>query len=211
MLVPMLGRAFHVEPLARSLADTTDSARIVWLCTVGDADVLDACHDADGEVICSPTRRKGDYAAKINAGVRATTEPLIFLGAADIRFRDGWLQACRRKLSLGAEVVGTNDLCNPRTARGHSTHTLITRHYAGLPCIDGSPGPLYEGYHHEMVDDELVGTATARGVYSHAADAHVEHLHPMSGKVASDAIYDGQQARMRASSRLYRQRRRLWM
>ena len=36
-------------------------------------------------------RTKGDYAAKINEGYRRSTEPLIFLGAIDIRFTPGWL------------------------------------------------------------------------------------------------------------------------
>jgi hypothetical protein len=143
--------------------------------------------------------------------VRASDEPLIFTGACDLAFHVGWLEACERRIDAGAQVVGTNDLGNPRVIAGdHSTHTLMTRAYASLPCIDGSPGPLFEGYRHEQLDDELVGTAKARGVYAHADDAHVEHLHPNWGKAPTDATYDAQTERMRADRGLFRRRRRLW-
>ena len=205
----MLGRGEHVRPLLDSLADEP-RARALFVVTEGDESALTATVDCD-RIVVAP-RRRGDYAAKINTGCRGSAEPLLFLGASDIRFHPGWLDACLSELSDGIGVVGTNDLCNPRVMSGqHSTHSLLTREYAVLPCIGGEPGPLFEGYVHEYVDDELVGTAKARGAYAHAADAIVEHLHPMGGKVPSDALYDAQGARMRASVRLYRQRRRLWL
>lgn len=206
----MLGRAEHVAPLIRSLRSSTDRARILWLVSAGDIDVLDEVQNR-GQVIVLPRRTEGDYAHKINVGVLNSTEPLIFLGASDIRFHAGWLESAEALLSDEIGVVGTNDLANPRTAKGHSTHTLVARWYAELGLIDGAPGLCCEQYAHEYVDDELVGTARARSAYRHCPESHVEHLHPQFKRdVKWDASYRGQQERMRASAALFQRRRRLW-
>lgn len=209
VLVPMLGRPWTVEPLVRSLAESGAPAEVLFIIGTEDDAAWEACR---GHRTLEVVRRcRGDYAAKINAGVRATTEPWIFLGACDIRFHRGWWDACMNAAQGGAQVIGTNDLANPRTASGDlSTHTLITREYAGRELIDGGKGPLFEGYRHEYVDNELRGTAIKRGVWVHAADAVVEHLHPMAGKADWDESYRQQSERMRRDRPLFMRRRRLW-
>lgn len=208
VLVPMLGRGHLMGRLRESLAASTGDARILWVVTAGDFDVLDRL-DGDGYVMVPP-RVRGDYAHKINAGVAASDEPLIFTGAIDLHFHDGWLDAAEWMMEGVTQVVGTNDLTNPRTAAGHSTHTLVARGYAERGLIDGRPGLLCEDYIHEYVDDELVGTARKRGVYAHAAHAVVEHLHPMAGKAEWDDTYRAMKARMRADRGLFGRRRALW-
>ena len=69
---------------------------------------------------------------------------------------------------------------------------------------------LYDGYVHEYVDDELVGVAKRRRAFAFAENSVVEHLHSTYGKAPDDPIYSQQGARMRASSSLFRRRRRLW-
>ena len=208
VLVPMLGRADMVPALVESLQVSTDRARPLFIVTAGDAEVIDAVRLYDSVTVAP--RTKGDYAAKINEGYRQSTEPLIFLGAIDIRFRRGWLEACERRVKAGAHVVGTNDRCNRRTATGDlSTHTLVTRAYADRGTIDG-PGILHEGYVHECCDDELVQTAKFRGVYAHAHDAVVEHHHWMNGKRPRDQVDADYEARMWAGRRLLARRSRLW-
>lgn len=211
VLVPMLGRPHTVAPLLASL-DGTPDCRALFVCSPGDLAVADAVTAAGHEpLIVDWPPGRGDYARKIHAGIAATTEPLIFLGACDIRFHPGWLEAAKAKFGPGIGLVGTNDLGNPRVLRGqHATHSLVTREYSGLGLIDGAPGLLFEGYPHEYVDDELVGTAKRRGAWAFAADSHVEHLHPHWGKAPMDPSYAGQRARMVASRRLFLQRRRLW-
>lgn len=208
VIVPMLGRAEQVPRLVESLAASTDRARLLFVCTSGDTDVIGAVAGHDHHVI--EPRPRGDYAAKVNLGVERSQEPMIFTGAIDLHFHPGWLDACERHLDERVQVVGTNDLANGRTAAGHSTHTLVTRDYAQLGLIDGRPGLLCEDYLHEFVDDELVGTARHRDAYHHAADAVVEHLHPMAGKAEWDATYLGMRRRMRADRALFRDRERLW-
>ena len=153
----------------------------------------------------------GNYAEKINRGVDLTSEPLLFLGADDLDFRSGWLEAALARLADGIGVVGTNDLCNPRVIAGeHSTHSLVTREYAALGTIDEPGKLLHEGYPHEFVDDEFVETAKFRGAYAHAGDAIVEHLHPMAGKAPTDALYSAQRRRMCKGRPIYAKRRSLW-
>jgi hypothetical protein len=113
-----------------------------------------------------------------------------------------------------ADVVGTNDLGNKRTVRGeHSTHTLVRRSYIDTVggVIDQPPGVLLnEQYPHSWVDDEFIQTAMARGVYAHAYDSHVEHMHWLWGKGEDDPTYALGAAGHRAGKRLFYARRHLW-
>lgn len=208
VIVPMLGRPEQVPRLVASLAASTDRARLLFIVTDTDRAVRSALIDQDYLVV--PPRERGDYAHKINLAVRATHEPLIFTGAIDLAFRPGWLDVAQAHIDDTVQVVGTNDLANPRTATGHSTHTLVTRDYAERGLIDGRPGLLCVDYLHEYVDDELIGTAKHRGAYRHCPDAVVEHLHPMAGKAEWDATYLAMRHRMRADRALFNQRRHLW-
>jgi hypothetical protein len=211
ILVPMLGRAHRVEPLLASIGEATPAARVLFLVSPEDVDVHDAIDRANGDRLTVPWRPVGDYARKINEGVRHTTEALLFTGADDLRFHRGWFEAATRELDKGAGVVGTWDRCNRRTKWNHSTHSLLTRDYAEMPTIDGQRGPLFEGYVHEFVDDELIGTAVHRRAYRHCRAAVVEHLHPMAGRgVPVDELYAAQAERMAASRQLFKERRRMW-
>lgn len=212
ILVPMLGRPHRVEPLLASIRAATPDARVLFLTSPDDTEVHDAIDRAGMERLDVPRFRKGDYARKINHGYRHTTEPLLFTAADDLHFHPGWFEIATRKLGPQIGVVGTNDLCNSRTRWGHSTHSLVTRDYADRFGTIDEPGKiLHEGYPHEYVDDELVGTAKKRRAYIHASRAIVEHLHPMASKAPMDEQYRKQGARMRAGRALYERRSRLWM
>lgn len=207
ILVPVLRRPHRVEPLLESITAATPKARVVFICNSDDSPEIAAVRAAGAQLL----KVDGNYAKKINDGVVATTEPLLFFGADDLAFHQGWFEAARAKLSDAIGVVGTQDQCNARTIAGeHSTHFLVARWYTELGTIDGQDGPLFEGYLHEFVDDEFVATAKAREAWAFADDAVVEHLHPMVGKAPTDELYDGIRYRMRVGRRLYRRRQRLW-
>lgn len=212
VLVPMLGRAHRVAPVVESLRETAPGVRILFCCTLGDTAVQAAVDAAGAERIDLPRHPIGDYARKINAGYRWTDEPLMFLGACDLRFHPGWLDAARAYLLDGIGVVGTNDLGNPRVVAGdHATHSLVTRAYADkYGTIDGPGQVLAECYPHEYVDDELVGTAKHRGAWAMALDSIVEHEHPDWGKAPFDELYRGQNRRMALGRRLHNRRRWRW-
>lgn len=212
IVVPMLGRVHRIHPLLESIHAATPRARVIFGCTPSDRAVIETLNRAGQENFSVPRRDAGDYARKINTGYRATIEPLIFLGADDLHFHPGWLDKALDKLEPGIGVVGTNDLGSPRVTSGeHSTHSLVTRAYADRYGTLDQPGEiLFEGYVHEYVDDELVGTAKSRAAYAFAMDSHVEHLHPNYGKAPYDPLYGRQGMRMRKSRRLFNQRRVLW-
>lgn len=213
ILVPVLGRPHRVEPLLNSIAVATPWAHtVVFLCDSHDTEEIAA---VSTEASVRPTVRlllvDGNYARKINAGVRATSEPLVFTGADDLHFHPGWLERAVAQMSDIIGVVGTNDLCSRRVITGeHSTHSLVARWYCELGTIDEPGKLLHEAYPHEFCDDELVATAKHRGAYAHACDAVVEHLHPDVRKAPVDALYAARPDRMRVGRRIFRKRQQLW-
>lgn len=212
-LVPVLARPHRVAPLLDAIEATTPGARVLFLADDYDRPEHEAIERELGRtgVQAELDTSGGNYATKINSGVELTDEPYVFTGADDLRPHAGWLEAALAKLADGIGVVGTNDLCNPRVIAGeHATHFLMTREYAGRPCIDGSRGPLFEGYPHEYVDNELIETAKHRGAYAHSDEAIVEHLHPMAGKAPMDDLYAASGKRMREGLRVYQARQHLW-
>lgn len=212
ILVPMLGRAYHVAPLLASIRETTPDARVLFLTTRGDVEVVATLQEMSEEQYRLPIQERGDYAIKINTGIAVTSEDHIFTGASDLRFHPGWYEAAVAKLRPGIGVVGTNDLGNRGTANGrHATHMLVTREYVeNFGTID-EPGKFFhEGYVHECVDNEAVETAQVRGAYAHAADSYVEHLHPLWGKADWDEMYRQTSDRIAAGQRLFMERRRMW-
>lgn len=175
----------------------------------------------------------GTYPEKINAGVAATTEPWVLLTADDVVFHPGWWEATEQLRDVGqvevrrgdqapgdgtehgVGVIGTNDLHNPATAKGkYATQILVARWYidAGLATADTQPGKAFhEGYHHEQIDRELCHVAQARGLYAHAAESVIEHLHFATGQRPRDATDEkGNRAARQADKALYEARRHLW-
>jgi hypothetical protein len=215
VLVPVLGRPANAAPLAESLAASTDRARLVFVCTWADLDQISAVAETGAEAILADWQPgPGDYARKIQVGYDATDEPLVLLGADDLRFRPGWLEAVERVAEeFDVGVVGTNDLGNPVVVRGeHSTHPVVRRCYIdSRGGVVDYPGMVYwPGYDHNGVDVELVETAKARGCYAHAHDAIIEHLHPLWRKAEEDATYRKGMTRARQDHRLVEARRRIW-
>src|SRR5881392_2364235 len=92
VLVPVLHRPWRAQPLATSLAAATPGPyRLLFVCTEGDVQEIGACHATGADVLTIPgPRMPGDYAIKMNAGYRATTEPLMLLGGDDIHFHPHW-------------------------------------------------------------------------------------------------------------------------
>lgn len=218
ILVPMLGRPHRVAPLLMSITATVPNAEVIWCCTPGDDRVLAEVDRVIDEKPLEQRRilvdhARGDYARKINIGYRESDRDLLFTGACDLLFRPGWYVAVLTQfVQFGVGVVGTNDLGASRVMAGdHATHSLVSRWYADHHgTIDQRGQILHEGYWHEYSDDELVATAKYRMAWVHAADSHVEHLHPDYKKAPHDSLYLQQRRRMRQGEKLFRQREALW-
>jgi hypothetical protein len=80
ILVPVLRRPHNVRPLPESIRATTPDARVLFIADPGDTEehAAIAAKGAEMQIV------KGNYAKKINRGIAATDEPLIFQGADDI-------------------------------------------------------------------------------------------------------------------------------
>lgn len=212
ILVPMLGRPWHVKPLLHSINETVPDARVLFIVTPDDETVITKLDKISAEYIFVEYNEIGDYARKINTGFRHTTEPLIFTGASDLYFHKNWFERATALLSPTVHVIGTNDMGLDRTINGtHSTHSLVTREYVDKYGLIDEPGKvLCEDYIHEFCDDELVQTAIARKAWAWSGQSFVEHMHPIHGKGVWDASYTKDRERMARSGAIYTLRSQLW-
>jgi hypothetical protein len=222
IIIPLLRRPHRIAPLLADIEAATDVTRcdVLFVATSDDSAVLAALTETVGPdhpfarwVKIRPNSI-GDYSKKINHGYRITTAPILFLGADDLHFHEGWLDAGLAPFAdprIG--VVGTQDLGNSRVrARQHATHSLVRRSYVDeFGTIDEPGKVLHEGYVHEFVDDEFVETAKKRRAFHFANGCVVEHLHPSWGKAPWDPLYQAEPRRMQAGRRTFAARRRLWM
>lgn len=215
IIVPVLRRRQNVTPLLISILAATPGAHVVFVADPDDDPEIAAIKDAQDrydtlkrDLTISLLTCAGNYAEKIGLAVQVCDEPLIFLGADDLDFYAGWLDAAVSTMDGGAQVVGVNDLLPRR--RHHATHFLMTREYALRPTIDGLAGPLYSGYGHNFVDDELIATATKRGVYAYADNARVQHLHPQGRTAPDDPTYQKGRESFHDDRRIFNSRSVLW-
>ena len=135
-----------------------------------------------------------------NAGLAVSTGDAVVLGADDLWWGDGWLDAALAALGtlddLGG-LVGLND--GAPIARDYATHYLMTRRYIAWNNGGVLACPHYE---HTYIDPEACARAMRAGRYVYAADAVVEHRHWLWGKAAKDPTYaeaDGTFERDRAT------------
>lgn len=215
ILVPVLRRPHRVEPLLASIEESTpEPYRVLFITSPGDECEQSAISAAGADyLVMDRVYPQGDYARKINYGYQQTTEPLIFVGADDLKFHKNWFGEAEKFLEPHIGVIGTNDLGNKRVMAGHhATHFLVTRKYADEQgTIDERGKILHEGYPHEYVDDEFVQTAKKRDAWAFSKHSIVEHLHPNWGKAEMDPLYAAQRQRMYAGRNVFLRRRRLWM
>lgn len=209
ILIPVLKRPHRVQPVLDSIRRATPNAGVYFIHDHDDFPEIESIERANAEkqaICCS-----GNYATKINNGAEFTNESFIFTGADDLEFHPGWYEKALEQMTDGIMVVGTNDICNPAVMAGeHATHFLVKREYVEQGTIDEPYKLLHEGYQHEWVDNEFIGTAKAREVYAHANESIVEHLHPMVGKAPMDELYAGMPQRMQQGGQLFVQRQSLW-
>lgn len=198
VLIPVWNRPDRAAAVAATI-DATSDAAVLFIASDDDKRQLTAIRKVERTypraqllIVDGPSGQRGDYARKINRGVIAVGGDWFFQGADDLHFHPGWLdEALTVHDKTGARVIGTNDLCNPRTRSQHSTHSLVHRSFVENGAVYDHPGHmLHEGYHHNFVDDELLAAARHHLTYWHSGRSHVEHLHPNCGKVDRDPVYD---------------------
>ncbi len=194
VIVPVLHRPQNIRPFMESLKATTGLAKALFVIEPDDLMVMAEVRKHGGEY----TVHAGTFAEKVNHAYETltdeTTAPWLFLVGDDVKFHPGWLDHAQHVAKAHkADVVGTNDLGNPRVTSGeHATHLLVRRTYIERmgASWDGPGVVCHEGYGHWFVDDEIVTAAKQRGVWAMALGSKVEHMHPLFGKAKEDAVYD---------------------
>lgn len=204
VIVPAMRRPDNVARLVRSLRASTGLATVFFVCDGADKDEIAAVLAEQGGrsdvelLVVTEGSRPGTFAEKVNFAAGRVLPPgeypWLFLAGDDVVFRPGWLDHAQHVARLyGADVVGTNDLANPRVMAGeHATHMLIRSSYVTSvgASWDGPGVVCHEGYGHWFVDDEIVTAARMRGVWQPALGSIVEHLHPITGRVEMDEVYE---------------------
>lgn len=218
ILVPVMRRPQNAAPFMESLRASTGMATVYAIAHPDDTETADAWRKAGADVLLGNDLWVGDdpaqpiastFAEKVNLAYRETAEPWLFLCGDDVRFHPGWLDQAQAAATEGIQVVGTNDLGNPRVTSGqHATHLLIRRTYVDEQGAswDGPKVVAHEGYRHWFVDDEIVTAAKQRGVWAMALGSVVEHLHPLFGKASTDDVYELGQSHARADGDLFAER-----
>ena len=208
VIVPVLRRPQNAEPFMRSLRASTGLARVFAVAQDDDVETAKAWAEAGATLV--PSGARESFAMKVNDGFAASDSPWVFLVGDDVRFHAGWLDHAQQVAGRAdAQVVGTNDLGNPRVTAGeHATHLLIRRSYVESvgASWDGPGVVCHEGYRHWFVDDELVLAAKQRGVWAMALGSLVEHLHPAWGKAPMDDVYELGQRAASGDERLFKSR-----
>lgn len=216
VIVPVLHRPQNVRPLLETLRASTGLAEAWFVCDRDDKVEQQTVRDNGGHVI----RCDGSFAEKVNHAYAELAKgreaaPWVFLTGDDVLFQPSWLDhALYVAHEYGGQVVGTNDLGNPRvTAGDHATHMLISRRYVDEvgATFDAEPGKVCGPYRHWFVDDELVLAAKQRGVWQMALGSIVEHMHPLWGKGQGDDVYAKGQESAEADKALFEQRARKFL
>jgi Glycosyl transferase family 2 len=206
VIVPAI-RTSNVERFMSTLRASSGLARAYAVANVDEVDEAKVWREAGAEIIQTEGMT---FAERMNAGYRNTSEPFVFMTGDDVRFRKGWLDQAQAVAGERFDVVGTNDLGNPRVIAGeHATHILLRRTYLDEvgASWDGPGSIAHEGYGHWYVDDEIVTAAKQRDTWAMAIDSHVEHLHPQWGKGPDDNIYRRGIATATADGALFAARR----
>jgi len=209
VIVPVMRRPRNAAPFMASLRASTGLADVYVVADAGDRETIDAWKQAGAQVVVSAVPEwdgAGTFAQKVNLGYQTTSQPWLFLVGDDVRFHSGWLDHAQAAARDGFDVVGTNDLGNPRVTSGeHATHLLIRRSYVDEQGAswDGPKVVAHESYAHWYVDDEIVAVAKQRGAWVMAPGSIVEHMHPAWGKAKTDDVYELGQSHAEADRALF--------
>jgi hypothetical protein len=136
------------------------------------------------QVLAGPA---GTAISKWNIGLAHARGNWIVLGADDLYFRDGWIDAM---VSVGSPFVGLRDVLPgdpdqaptwPWVSHYAMTREFIVRHHGGVLAIPH--------YHSWYTDVETCERAVRAGLFALTAVPVTEHRHVSHGKAPDDDTY----------------------
>ena len=185
VIIPSRGRPEQLRCCIRGLLATTRNHNVEVIA------VIDQCPESAAALqgmpvkVLSNSEHQGATACW-NQGSLVATGKILVLGADDLVFFKGWLDAALATLEEmgGSGMVGFNDGITPEHA--FSPHHMMTRDFIArymngcfvIPC-----------YKHQYVDLEATARARRAGKYKWCEGAYVEHRHHAHGLADIDEVY----------------------
>lgn len=193
IIIPTYRRPHTVPTLVANLTAASGAAHtILFVVEADDAPTIEAIRATPARHLVN--RGAPTYAACIQQGFEASSEPFVFCGADDLQFGLGWL--ARATEAMADPTVGVVGCLDPLHPFGdHAAHSLLRRRYIEEQggTLDAL-GRVLHPYVHGWADWELVSVAKVRGAYRFCPAAAVCHIHPgwdKAGAVRTDsALFD---------------------
>ncbi len=185
IITPSTRRPEQLRACIERLIETTQEHDVEIICVIDDCpDSLKALEGLPIIVISNPKHQGAG--ACWNQGSRIATGGAFVLGADDVIYHDGWLDAALAALDKlgGSGMVGLNDLHVPEHA--FATHHLMTRDFV-IKYMGGCF--VIPVYGHQFIDLEATARARRASKYIWARDAIVEHRHPAHKMAPNDFVY----------------------
>jgi hypothetical protein len=211
VLIPSYKRGYKLNTVVDNLKKTTTDYTLYFILEKDDLESINECKNLDCKVIINSGYKT--FASCINQAYNETTEPYLFLSADDCVYHQCWLDEAMKLMDEKTGVVGTDDMSgNPVIKSGKmSVNSLVSRKYLQehTGTMDRSYPFLYN-YGHNFTDQELVETAQHRGMYKHAFNSKVQHLHWVHGTAPMDATYQTAIDRNAKDTETFNSRKHLW-
>lgn len=184
VVIPSRDRPKRLRECIEQLQLVSPQVEIVVVADIGDDKTASVAENLGCELVISD--RPDGPVHCWNIGAAAASGDAFVLGADDLKFHEGWLEAALYGLAgLGfVGLVAFNDL-SPQAGK-LATHYLISKSYAANEWGGVIAIPSY--YQH-FIDTEATMRAKRDECFYYAEDAVVEHMHWMWDKADNDEIY----------------------
>jgi len=207
IFIPTYKRARKIGVLMENVKNSTNIINKVWfILERDDKESIDVAQKLGVNIIFDG----GSYATAINTAFTKTNNERFFIGADDVVFHDGWLEA---GMSRQEGVVVANDMHSQSVMKGEAgTFFLVKREYIETwgGCVDRQYPVLYP-YKHNFTDTEFYETAKARGVLAYEPKMIVEHIHWIYNLSPNDETYEKGKKYFKEDEELYNNRREKWL
>jgi len=209
VVIPSKGRPAQLAACVRRLFETTRGHTVEAVVVCDEQEAYDLTIDALERAFVSPDHLVWSWATlpvipAFNEGLRMSTGDALVLGADDLWWGDGWLDAALEALNTLDDadgLVGLNDLAPIK--RDYATHYLMTRRYLARENGGVLACPHYQ---HTYIDPEACARALRAERYVFAEDARVDHRHWLWGKAEKDPTYTETDPTIEHDRQMYAQR-----
>ena len=207
VVIPSQDRPERLLRAVESVLSTARGVEVVLVLDEQDDESRAIVEPLEHHLVIETVRGDLHTAERWNAGAAIASGDYFVVGADDIIFQDGWLEAALEAIRM----IGASGLVGFNEGEGSSfgslaTHYMISRKYAVRGMGGCMMPPVYE---HGHTDVEATLRAKRDGRLVFAERARIEHLHPFYGTAESDAIYEKADSSRRRDRRLFKRRLKL--